>query len=421
MRLHTLCFIIALSFISTFVHAETYEDNWPTWRGPTPNGIALKGNPPTQWSEEENIKWKVPLPGLGSSTPIIWGDKIFIQTATQLSDTATNTYSFSVICINRKSGNTLWERVVREETPHEGHHRTGNYASYSPVTDGKLLWVSFGSRGLYCFDLDGNPKWNTDLIKMKTRNQFGEASSPALAGDAIVVLMDHEGQSKIAAFNKDTGDQLWEKPRNEATSWSSPTVIKVGDKIQVITCATKFVRSYDVTNGDIIWQCSGLTTNVIPTAVTGFGNVYCSSSYGGNSLMAIRVDKTGDISGSDAISWQIGADAPYVPSPLLYDDKLYFLSGMKGSLSCYNAKTGEVYYTRQMLSDMKKVYASPLGVAGRVYIADRKGKVVVFKHGTEFSLLAENQLDDVFDASPVSVGDELYLRGAKNLYCIAKS
>ena len=438
-QLKSVCIILGLTFVSTLAQAGGSQDHWPTWRGSTQNGVALKGNPPTQWSEAENIKWKVKIPGEGSSTPIIWGDKIFIQTAIHVNQSSNDAkskdgynksnpkvpkkkrYTFSIICIDKNSGNTLWERVVREAEPHEGHHPSANYASYSPVTDGKLLWASFGSRGLYCFDLDGNPQWSTDLIRLNIKMNFGEASSPTLAGDAIVVLMDHEGQSKIAAYNKNTGEQLWEKPRDEGTSWSSPMAVQVGDKLQVITCATNYVRSYDVTNGDLIWQCSGLSSGVIPTAVTGFGNVYCASAYRGNSLMAIRLDKTGDISGSDAISWQIHSGAPYVPSPLLYDDKLYFLSGIKGVLSCYNAKTGEAYYAEQPLSGIKKVYASPLGVAGHVYIADRKGTVIVLKHGTELSIVAENKLNDVFDASPVSVGDELYLRGAKNLYCIAKS
>lgn len=417
-------------------------DNWPTWRGPTPNGVALKGNPPTEWSETKNIKWKVDLPGVGSSTPIVWGDKLFIQTAVPTraepkpdpsaapperrrrrgppsGPTPTVPWKFNVVCMDRNTGEIIWEKTAREEIPHEGHHPTGTHASYSPVTDGEKLWVSFGSRGLHCYDLDGNHIWSTDLIQMRTRNRFGEGSSPALAGDAIVVVQDHEGDSKILAFNKDTGEKLWEQNRQESTAWATPLAVEVDGKVQVITCATRLIRSYDAETGDLIWECGGLTLNAIPTPVLGFGNVYCTSGFRGFALKAIELGHTGDLTDTDAIKWELDKGTPYVSSPLLYEDKIYVYAGRRAILSCYNAVTGEPYFVDQKLGNLGIMYASPVGAGGHIYNVDRQGNFLVIKLAEEYEVVATNKLDDTFDASPVVIGDVIYLKGLKSLYCIA--
>jgi len=440
MRFSFLNLFLGCCFLVGSVQAEVPEDNWPTWRGPTPNGVAIKGNPPTTWSETENIKWKVPVPGNGHSTPIIWGNKLFLQTAIQTKQgpelveelkTSSGTrkmsvhkkvpYDFRIICIDRSNGKTLWEKTVKTTIPHEGHHPTSSFASFSPVTDGRLLWVSFGSQGLYCFDLDGNEQWRNDLIEMETRMHFGESSSPTIAGDAVVVLLDHQGDSKIMAFNKITGKPMWEKERDEETTWSSPVGYVEDGKNLVLTNATNFVRSYDAQTGHIVWQSSGQTVNTIPSPVFGFGNVYCSSGFRGAAFQAIKLGGKGDLTGSSSIAWEYNQDTPYVPSPLLYEDKIYFLSNTNAVLTCVDAKTGEALYAKERLRGLKKIYASPVGAAGKVYLADRAGTVFVLKHGDELEILAQNSLDpnEAFDSSPVVVGDELYLRGTQHLYCIA--
>ncbi len=416
-------------------------DNWPTWRGPTPNGVALKGSPPTQWSETENVKWKVDLPGLSSSTPIVWGDKLFIQTAVPTADeskpakpeaapegrrrgppsgpTPTSPWKFNVVCMDRNTGEIIWEKTAREEVPHEGHHPTGSHASYSPVTDGEKLWVSFGSRGLYCYDFDGNQLWNADLIQMKIRNRFGEGSSPALAGDTVIVVQDHEGQSKIYAFDKNTGKKRWEKDRQEMTSWATPLTLEFNGQWQIIATATRRITSYDAQSGDVIWECGGMTLNAIPTPVYGFGNVYCTSGFRGSALKAIELGHTGDLTDTDAIIWEVEQGTPYVPSPLLYGDKIYVNSGNRAVISCYNAETGKPYFVDEKLDGLRTVYASPVGAGGHIYFVDREGEFAVIKHSDTLEVVANNKLDDVFDASPVIIGDEMYLKGAKSLYCIA--
>lgn len=451
--------------------------NWPQWRGPLASGVAPDANPPVEWSESKNIKWKVPLPGGGSSTPIVWGDRVFvtaaINTGKRVETAATATaqppnppaareapkgppggdraqqrprpddpggkggpggrrgggyfggampaevHQFVVLCLDRGTGRTLWQQVAREEVPHEGHHPTGTFASASPVTDGKLLFVFFGSRGLYCYDLDGSLKWQQDLGDMRTIMGFGEGASPALRGDVLVVNWDHEGEDFIAALDKRTGQTLWKTPREERTSWATPLIVEHAGKPQVIVPASARTRSYDLATGKLLWECAGLTSNVIPSPVVGHGLVFVTSGYRGHSLQAIKLGRTGDLTGTDAIAWSLNRSTPYVPSPLLYGSRLYFLKLNDATLSACSAEDGKPLYEEQRLEGIRGVYASPVAAAGRVYIAGRDGGVVVIKDSDHFEVLAANKLHEGIDASPVLVDNEILLRGKQHLYCIA--
>ena len=437
--------VFLLAAVGTRAQAAGIDNYWPTWRGPAANGTAAQGNPPLTWSESEDIKWKVAIPGQGHSSPVIWGNKIFLQTAIdtgQVKAAATQPaqpsavangrkglstpvpktiHKFDLLCLDRTTGKILWRKTATEAVPHEGHQPTGSFANYSPVTDGQYVWVSFGSRGLYCFDLDGGLLWSKPLPTMRTIMGFGEGSSPALAGDAIVVVCDQEAGSAIFAFNKVTGEQLWRKDRDERTSWATPAVAEVDGQTQVIVSATKLTRSYDAKTGDLIWQCGGQVRNVIPSPVLGFGMVFCTSGYQGSSLQAIKLaGSKGDLSGTDAVIWQVNKGTPYVSSPLLYGNRIYAFSVLTPKLSCYEAQTGKPLFTEQALAGITQVYASPVGVADRVYCPGRNGVTVVIKNADTFEVLATNKLDDGLDASPAVIGNELYLRGNKSLYCLAR-
>ncbi len=435
--------IIATTCIA---HAESSEDYWPAWRGPQANGVAPKGNPPITWSETENIKWKVPMPDSGESTPIIWGNKIFLLTAVPLLDEPpdaydkeqhpekdvhqqprapkdTVTWRFGLLCLDRETGETLWDETVREEVPHARHHATSSHSAYSAVTDGEYVWASFGSHGLYCYDINGSQKWSADLLQMDMYSEYGEGSSPAIAGDNIIVVQDHMGESKIFAFDKYSGELNWEGDRGTGNSaWPTPLPITVDGVLQVITRGNKVMTGYNAATGEIIWSCAVPNTGTVPSPVTGNGNVYYMCGHPGSSLMAIELGHTGDLSGSDAVLWDIGKEAstPYVTSPLLYGDKIYFMKKYRGAISCYDAVNGTAHFIEQRLDGMKGCYASPVGAAGRVYIADRNGTVTVIKHSDTFEVLATNQLDEGFDASPAIVGNEIYLKGEHHLYCIAE-
>jgi outer membrane protein assembly factor BamB len=409
-----------LFLLSVRLPAADGDRFWPQWRGPLLTGAAPQGDPPVEWSEGKNVKWKVEIPGKGSSTPVIWGDTIVVLTAVPVDASERAKQRFTVIAFGRKDGKVLWQRVVREEVPHEGHHATNTWASASALTDGELVYAFFGSRGLYALDMKGNVKWEKDLGDMSIKMGFGEAASPALHRDRLVVNWDHEGESFIVALDKRTGKELWRVPRDEKTSWATPLIVDVGGRAQVITSATGRVRSYDLANGELLWHATGMTANAIPTPVHADGLVFLTSGFRGNALMAVRLSEAkGDITTSPAVVWRYDRDTPYVPSPLLSGDQLYFLKSNSGVLSSFEAKTGKKLYGEQRLEGVPNVYASPLGVAGRIYVAGRDGGVAVVKQGPEFKLLATNQLDDGFDASPVAVDNELYLRGRKFLYRIS--
>lgn len=412
-------------------------DQWPAWRGPLGTGVAPNANPPVSWSESENVRWKVALPGKGHSTPVVWGNRVFVTTAIRSGDAlsqrhqhapgahdnvpASHREEFVVIAINRLSGEILWKRTVNSGRPHESMHETASWASNSPVTDGERVFAYFGSRGLYCLDYDGTVLWQSALSEMHTKHGHGEGSSPALFGNTLVVNWDHEGESFVMAFDKRTGERRWKVPRDEATSWSTPLIVDNGGKPQVVVAATKRVRAYDLANGSLIWECGGLSGNVVASPVAAEGIVYVANSYETRAMVAIRLEGAkGDITGTDAVVWTHNRDTPYVPSPLLYGDLLFFLKHYQGFVTCLNAKTGETHFGPERLSNLGNVYSSLVGAADRVYIAGINGTTIVLSRSTRFEMVARNSLSDSFSASPAIAGNELFLRGERNLYCIAE-
>ena len=461
-----------LSLVLPLSAATPAESEWPQWRGPLANGVAPKATPPLAWSETQNVKWKVQIPGSGTGTPLIWRQQIFIQTAVptgkkvepppvptpksaavirpqifgQLpppppaggtppprgprggrpgggggrAEAPSEFYRFNLLALDRATGKVQWEKTLNEVVPHEGHHRDHGYASHSPITDGQHIWSWFGSRGLHCLDMKGAVLWSKDLGKMKTRAGFGEGNSPALQGNTLVVNWDHEGTDFIAAFDKSTGRELWRQPREEDTTWTTPLIVNYKDQYQVIVAATRRVRSYDLSTGKPLWECGGMTANVIPTPVSDFELVYAISGFRGASLLALKLDGTGDLTDTASVVWKHTKATPYVPSPILYGERLYFLSGNNAILSALNAKTGQSLITEERLEGVSGVYASPVGAAGRVYFVGRNGTTVVIKDSDKLEVLATNTLDEKFDASPALAGKDLLLRGQRFLYCLAQ-
>ncbi len=443
MRKYVFLFV-CLYFIPALASADAasteYDKNWPQWRGPDANGVSLYGKAPVGWDENRNIKWKIDIPGKGHATPLVWGNQIFVLTAIEveskkeapaqgqnqglgMSISTNSKIKFVILAINRSDGSIIWQHTVREKVPHEGSHSTGSWASNSPVTDGKHIYAYFGSHGLYCYDMQGKLIWDKDFGDMTVKNAWGEGSSPALYKDKIVVNWDHEGQSFIIALDKSTGKELWKTDRDEGTSWATPLIVESNGKSQVITNATNKIRSYDLDTGKLLWESSGMTQNAIPSPVTAKGMVYVMSGFKENALQAIRLSEAkGNITGSKALLWKLDKDTPYIPSPLLYDDTLYFTTGMGGDrFSCVNAGTGEAYYSNQKLEGLGSlIYASPVLADGKIYITSRNGSTAVIKQGPQFEVLATNNLDDCFSASPVIVDSDLYLRGDKYLYCVTE-
>ena len=412
--------------------------NWPQWRGPLATGVAPHADPPLHWSEKKNIRWKITLPGKGHSTPIVFGDRVFLTAAVPVGDAqkpvydtapgthdnvpVTHHHQFVVLAVSRRNGEILWQKIVREEFPLEGGHETGSLASNSPATDGERLYVFFGSRGLYCLDFAGEIKWQKDFGRMQTLHAHGEGSSPVLHGDTLIVCWDHEGDSALYALDKHTGKERWKVARDEKTSWSTPLVVEHEGKPQVIISATKRVRSYDLKTGTLLWECAGLSRNVVSSPVAGHGMVFAGNSYDWQAMLAIRLaGAKGDITDTAQVAWKLNRLTPYVSSPLLYDDTLYFLRHNQNILSRLEPMTGKPRGEPLRLEGIRDfIFASPVGAAGRIYVTSRDGLTVVLRHNRDNAPLALNRLDDVFSASPALADKELYLRGERFLYCIAQ-
>jgi outer membrane protein assembly factor BamB len=434
-----------LIFLSNHSFAQEklteYEMNWPQWRGPYATGVAPAGDPPVEWNESMNINWKVEIPGKGHATPIIWGDQIILLSAVQsdkkvetgepeedqsnnqwMSPTSTDyIHKFVVLSVDRNNGKILWQTTVREELPHSHTHQFGSWASNSPVTDGVNIYAYFGSHGLYCLDKEGKIIWERDLGRMEKVMSFGEGSSPILHEDKLIVLRDHQGPSFLHVLNKQTGEDIWQIERDEQSSWATPFIVEYEGKTQIITSATNKIRSYDYISGEVIWECSGMTRNVIPTPVSANGIVYLMSGFRGSALLAVDLSKAkGDITNSDAITWKYDQNTSYAPSPVLLDNKLYFLKVNNGYLTCLDATDGKNYYSSQKLEGIQNIFTSLVGVKDRIYISGADGTVCVVKQGSDFEVLSQNKLEDNFHASPVIIGDNLYLRGFKYLYCISE-
>jgi outer membrane protein assembly factor BamB len=399
-------------------------ENWPQWRGPLLTGEAPKATPPLTWSETNGVRWKVRLPGSGSSTPAIWGNQIFVTTAVPPGDDAKDAgaYQFQLLCLDRKDGKTIWTRTARTETPHEKHHPDHGYASGSPITDGEILLAYFGSRGLHAYDLAGNLKWSKDFGRMKTRNSFGEGTSPALRGDTIIVNWDDETENDfIVALDRKTGKELWRTPRSEDTGWSTPLILSHDGKTQVVVNASKRVRGYDFQDGKPIWECGGQTANAIPTPVADDGTVYVTSGFRGSAVMAIALGHKGELTGTEAIRWSRTRNTPYVPSPLLFAGKLYLVTGNNPVFTCLEARTGNPIFEAEKLEGLSGIYASPVAAAGRIYVLGRNGLCFVLKEGSKLEVLARNQIDDKTDSTLALAGKDLLLRGHRSLYCISEA
>jgi outer membrane protein assembly factor BamB len=414
-------------------------ENWPQWRGPLATGEAPEADPPLTWDENDgtNIRWKTEIPGRGHSTPVVWGDKVFLTTAVPFGDAhpprpstapgnhdnlpVTHQHRFVALAVDRNRGEIVWRKTLREALPHEQGHYTGSLASSSPVTDGEHVFAFFGSFGLHCLSVDGRLIWKKDFGPMQSLHGHGEGSSPALYHETLIVNWDHEGDSFIVALDKATGEERWRAQRNEVTSWASPIIVEHEGKPQVIVSGTSRVRGYNLASGEVLWECGGLSSNIVASPVSAEGMVFAGSSYDKRALLAIRLKgASGDITGGEQIAWSRFRGTPYVPSPLLYDDALYFLTHYQGILSRVDARTGEDRPGAVRLPGIGNIYSSPVAAADRIYVTDLEGKTAVVSRGEPPRMLSLNRLSEPISASAAIASRQLFLRGEKHLYCLAE-
>lgn len=434
-------FFVSLSIL---VHGSRGEEihslNWHQWRGPLGTGEAPDATPSIRWrytknGDSENVKWRTQIDGKGHSTPVVSGDRIFLTTAVPVGRPfearysgrpgahdnlpVTQAHAFYVVALDRESGKIQWQKKVNEAVPREGGHISASLASASPVSDGERVYAHFGSFGLYCLDFDGNVIWQKSFGEMHSKHGHGEGSSPAIHDQTIIVNWDHEEQSFVAALDSQSGEERWRVDRNEVTSWASPLVIQHDGRHQVIVPGTRRLRSYDLSNGAVIWECGGLSANVVASPVAANGIVIAASSYDTRNMLAIRLDGArGDITDTDHVIWSRRERTPYVPSPLLYKGSLYFLRHYQGILSRVEASTGVERVGPFRLGALRNVYASPIAADDRIYVSDLDGVTMVFTHDEIPRALSVNVIDEPISASLVAVGKELYIRGENHLFRI---
>lgn len=422
------CLVLALPF-------HLLAQNWPEWRGPLATGYAPDANPPIRWDETTNVAWKTELAGEGHSSPIIWGELLFITAAEPFGEAfsgstrrapgahdnreVTHAFSFRVQAYHRGNGKLVWQRTVHQGIPQEAGHLTASLASASPVTDGKHIVASFGSNGIYCLDPAGQVIWKQDLGEYRSKHGHGEGSSPTLHGKWLIVNWDHEGPSFLQVMNVRTGELRWRVDRQEVTSWASPIVVRHDGLDLIIVCGTDRLRAYNLENGSVVWECGGLSANVVATPVAADGRVYVGSSYDTRALMAIQLSGSrGDITATKQVLWTRNQGTPYVPSLLLVDDALYYLAHYQNVMTRVEAASGFEKPGPFRLPGIRNVYASPVAAADRIYVTGQNGTTVVFSHADQPQVLAINALDDRFSASAAIADKSLYLRGHRYLYAL---
>jgi outer membrane protein assembly factor BamB len=421
------------------------QANWHQWRGPDATGVASTATPPIRWNDQSNIRWKFPIVGEGSSTPIVWKNQVFILSAVETNrrgarsaplhpeakTTPSNQiFEFVVWSLDRRNGDVLWKRVVAESVPFEGRHPSTTYAAASPTTDGKRLYVSFGSYGIFCLSLQGDLIWKKDLGQMRTRRGWGEAVSPVYHNGKLAIMRDQEDQSEIFVLESNNGNIIWKNRRDEPTTWATPLIAPIDGKTQLITNGTNAVRSYDFETGDIIWETTGTTLNAIPCPVPYQDHVICMGGYQGNDAFSIDLRAKGKINDSligprQAIKWRIQRHTPYVPSPLITGNRIYFTKSLNAILNCFNAESGEAIFKNEegyplpiRLPQLKQMYGSPVATKDFIFLTSREGTTLVIKNTARFEIVSTNSLTEEIDASPAIVGNQIFLRGKRNLYCI---
>lgn len=437
--------VIIVSYMLLMSSDWVSAQNWPGWRNDG-RGISTEKNLPLKWTEEENVKWKKSIPGAGHSSPIVWGKYVFITTAVAEDPNVESFrggvymggnrdkpdksgYTYLVICLDTDQGNILWSKAVIQQDPRTRRHTKNTYASETPVTDGKCVFASFGSAGLYCVDFGGNVIWQCDIGLLRRQRGWGTGASPVLFQNTVIVNCDSDDDSYIAAFEKTTGEPIWRTERNEGASWGTPFLFEDGGYMTVVTNAQKRMRGYNAETGKLLWECAGGSMIPVPSPVSTQGLVFLSSghslSFSRQPIIAVRSGALGDITPtrgknqSHGVAWSHSKGGPYVTSPIAVDNYLYVPLD-KGFLTCYEAQTGKVVYEKQELGTRNTITASPIADDGKIYIQTEDGECYIVKQGPEFEILAVNRLDEVFCASPAVSEGKLFLRGLKHLYCIGK-
>jgi len=425
------------------VSAVSVGANWPSFRGEHARGVAT-GTPPVQWdlAKGTNVAWNVAVPGLGHSSPIVWGDRVFVTTAVATSGKEappvtgvmdavgiamandTGEQEWRLYALDRATGRVVWQQTAKKAKPRSNHHRKSSHATATPATDGTFVVALMGSEGLYCYDMDGRLAWKKDLGLMdlglvgNTSVQWGPASSPVIAGDRVMVQNDEQENSYLAAFDLATGKQVWRDSHDELPSWATPLVVRQGDRDLVVTSSPKAIRAVDAATGKEVWHMEDDAPVRVPSPVASGDLVIVTGGYppGGKSIFAIPLASTKNVS-PQKLPWRIDRGSPYTPTPLVYDGILYVVTD-NGVLSAYDASTGERVYQSRLGTGVSGFSSSPIAAGGHVYIADEDGDLFVVRAGRSFQVDAATAFGETIFATPAIDGNLLIVRTRGHLIAL---
>jgi outer membrane protein assembly factor BamB len=416
--------------------------NWPQFRGAGSRGVSESDRLPDRWSATENVAWKTDIAGRGWSSPVVWGDRVFVTSVVTKGETEAPKkglyfggerpvpaaeHDWNVTCLDANTGKVRWQKTAEHGVPQGSRHLKNSFASETPVTDGKHVYAYFGNVGLFCYDFDGKLAWSKKLPAHKTRYGWGTAASPALHGERLYIVCDNDEKSELIALDKKTGADIWRVERDEKTNWSTPFIWQNDRRTEIVTAGSGKVRSYDL-KGKLLWSLTGMSSITIATPYTEGGLLYITSGYVGDRLRpvyAIKPGAEGDITlksgetSNSYIAWSNATMAPYNPSTLVYRGRLYVLHD-RGLLSCYDAATGKPYYDKERLPQGSGFTSSPWAAGGLIYCLSEDGIAHVVRAGDKFELVRSNSLtdDDMCMATPALANNRLYIRTATRIYCI---
>lgn len=418
------------------------QANWPQWRGPGGSGVSTEKDLPERWSATENVRWKTAIPGRGHSSPIVWGNRIFLTTdiegevlpdakavhhvrkgETWVHPDATSgnrKHTLKVLCLDRDSGKILWERVAYEGRVLDDRHRKNTYASSTPAADGRFVYAFFEAEGLYCYDFSGKLIWKTNVGKI-AKMGMGPGTSPVLHENLILLQCDLEDGgpdlSFLTALDKRTGREVWRVNRDHRKTHSTPILVRAGNRTELITNGAETVVSYDPATGKELWRTEGVKGHAIPSAVEGLGMVFVTAGYPTKRAIGIKLGGTGNLTGTPFVAWSYDKGTAYVTSPILYGEHLYLVSD-KGILTCIDAKTGKIVYEGGRVPTPATFSASAVAFNGKLFLTSEDGDTFIIKAGPTHEVLGANPLGEPVLASPAIAAGRIFIRGEKNLYCI---
>ena len=435
--------VCALTFALPVESGAAGENNWPQWRGPGSQGVSQGKNLPIEWSDTRNVLWKTPIPGEGFSQPIIWGKRVFLTTEIEggpapaehkppvhLADGkefthpdwigADKLHTFKVLSLDRDTGKILWEKTAYEGTVYDYRSRRGTYAGSTPVTDGKYVYVYFGSEGVYCYNFNGRLAWKTSLGGIGTAG-MGVGTSPVLYENLLILLCDQEFDGKnsfLTALDKNSGKEIWRVKRQVGVSWATPVIVKTKERAELIASGNEFIISYDPKTGKEWWRTEGLKSHAIATPAVKGDLVIVSSGFPSKIIKAIRLGGSGVIDGTDKIIWTYNKGTAYVPSPTLYGDYIYLMSDA-GILTCLEAETGKVVYEGGRVPVATQFYgASPVAFDGKILLTCDDGETFIVRAGPKHEILGTNSIGEPSRTSIAIAAGRLFIRGQKHLFCI---